>query len=293
MRRLSIPVLCIVLVALTAAFVWRDRGMKKMPVTVSARDLPQEGLVLITAGDKNFTNILANSGNQLPELDAVLPFSVILRNTGNQPAICFMLKWDLVTPDGVVSTRHYEYVTAFALEGGIMDQQGGYVLKPGSDWIFGPGFGIELRNFPTTGPTGSRAVNFTRIAHDLAQFSSGTVSLDGAFFNDGTFVGPNNTHFFEKIEAFQRARRDVLNELSKKAKTKNNYEDVFGEVLALAKQPRKRLDKKSTINNYYDLFKADLAADIMSMKKVSGSQKTLDHYLKSLKREWATLKKKA
>lgn len=249
--------------------------------------------MLITAGDENFTNILAKSRDQLPELEAVLPFLVIIRNTGNQPAICFMLKWDLVTPGGVVSTRHYEYVAAFALEGGTMDQQSGSILRPGSAWVFGPGFGIELGTSSIIGPTNSLGTILTGIGHDMAQFTSGTVSLDGAVFNDGTFVGPNNTHFFEKVEAFQRARRDSLNELSKKAKTKEDYEDVFDEVKVLAKQPRKRLGRKSTIDDYYERFKADFALDIMSMKKVSGSQKTLDHYLKSLGREWPTLRKKA
>jgi hypothetical protein len=291
MRHLGIIAFCTLSLALTTAFVWRDGGMQKMSVTMNVRDLPKEGLALITVSDQSFTEILSKSDQLFPELEAAKPFSVILRNTGKQPVISFMLKWDFVTTDGDVFSRHYEYVTAFALEGGATTQRGGYILKPGSEWFFAPGFSVDLENLAAENQRPPAFV-LNRIATDMAQISSITVSLDGVFFDDGTFVGPNNTSFFEKIEAFQRARQDVLNRLWKNAETKKDYEDVFDELTVLAKQPRKRLGKKSMISDYYERFKADFAGDIMSMKTVSGSKKTLDHHLKSLKREWPRLKKK-
>jgi len=293
MKRLSlILVLCFSVMGLTTGFIWSSRGVQKMSVRVSAKDLPNEGLLLFTPSDENFTNILAESGEALSAVEAVKPYSVVLRNSGKHPAVSFMLKWDLVRTDGIVLSRNFEYATAWALEGQGTNERGGYIVRPGSDWFFAPGFAIELKNLNAATISQGPAAHLTRIADDMSQFTSITVSLDGVFFDDGTFVGPNNTEFFEKVVALHKARRDVLEDLSMKTKTSKNRDDIFHEAESLAKQPKVKLGKKATTADYYDRFKADFADDVMKMKTISGAQKTLDYYLASLKREWPKLKKK-
>jgi hypothetical protein len=82
------------------------------------------------------------------------------------------------------------------------------------------------------------------------------VSIDAAFFDDGTFVGPDTSNFFAQTKAVVSAKRDFLNELAAEVGNSGKTTDSFDQRLQqIATQSIESLDSSSTPTDYYNFFK--------------------------------------
>jgi hypothetical protein len=273
----------------SSSFMWHMRGDRRMSIQVNTKDLMNEGLVMVAPSDPIFDDLMTPA-EESTELGAVKPYSVLIQNTGKQSVIAFVVRWDLVKPDGRVDVRTYKYSSNWSLMGRELDTKSGKSIRPGAAWLLAPGLSIEIGNMRDRNPVGQGHL-LARIVKDLSGYASMTASLDGAFFDDGTFVGPNSTGFFEQVVALRDARRDLLNEIDSKGKSGANHGKIFSELQSLTEKTRIKLGKSSTLIDYYNKFKADFAEQVIRINKISGSEEALKFALESSGRSWPTLRK--
>ena len=82
------------------------------------------------------------------------------------------------------------------------------VIQPNSTWLISP----DLPARKLSGPL--EEINTGRDREALAEAQAAcptmTVTLDGVFFDDGTFIGPDTNDFFAKVKAQMDVRHEVL-----------------------------------------------------------------------------------
>jgi hypothetical protein len=262
-----------------------------MRVRVNAEDLASRGLVIITPDDAASAELYARL--EMSEgLDSIRTRSAFIRNTGKQSVVAFMLKWELMKPSGEIDARNYQYVTNWSLMGGGVSRHGGDIIRPETTWFITPGFATEVGNDHGYLPAG-RDMLLKRIDRDLSQYSSLTVSLDGAFFEDGTFVGPNSTGFFEKVAALCEAHRDLSTEIAADVDAGKADDEIFRGLETLAAAPKGAFRKHSSPEDYYNRFKSDYAEQLVRMRGKSGDKQTLEFARRPLNKPWPTLRKEA
>lgn len=151
----------------------------------------------------------------------------------------------------------------------------------------------ELGN--TVGPNALEGPHLRKLAQDLSrdlsQYINLTATLDGIFFDDGLFVGPDTTRLFERVLALQNAKHDVLTTIVIKIRDGKSHGEIFKDVEALTKSPKVKWGKNSTYIDYYNRHKSDFAEDLLSMKTSSGSDKTLKFFLQTVDKEWPKLRR--
>lgn len=130
-------------------------------------------------------------------------------------------------------------------------------------------------------------------SHLATKYSDITVSIDGVFFEDGTFVGPDNTGFFAQTKAGIDAKYDLLNEIaSGLTNPSQTKDDVFRQIEATANQPDIRLDSNSTPTDFYNFNKKLYANELLQLRNAYGDDNALTYALHSIKKPWRKLQKK-
>ena len=131
-----------------------------------------------------------------------------------------------------------------------------------------------------------------RFKAQAEQFTEITVSIDAAFFEDGTFVGPDTSNFFAQTKAVIDAKRDFLNELAGGLSNSGTTKDSLYEHLQeTATQPVESIDSTSTPADYYNYFKKLSASEFLKSKDVQGEDKAIATSLRPIKKPWAKLRK--
>ncbi|MDQ3743621.1 MAG: hypothetical protein M3444_04500 [Acidobacteriota bacterium] len=264
-----------------------------MGVQLSVQDIREHGLTIIGPGDASFDGMLNGARGNMSgvPLDAIRPYTVFIKNTGRRAVVAFILKWELVRPDGKANTRTDQYVTQYSLMGDGVSDSEGHAIKANTAWLAFPGF-ATAQDTPIWDNGGPKvAAYFDSMSNDLAQFSKINVSLDGVFFEDGAFVGPDTTGFYGKVEALIRADQDLRDELETRRKSGKSADDVLTHVTEEAGKPKVRLGRNSTADDYYNYFKRSAAKELLEMRNLSGSEKTLEHALRPLKGPRPVLRK--
>lgn len=288
-----------------------SRSMHSMSITLHSKDLLEDGLTFVLPSDPSFDAKLADflKGDSGDAVNLLRPFSVFLENKSNQSVVAYMIQWCFTKSDGTTNC----YRKAFASPKALME---GEHLSEGVEARSGrikPNSAIFLS---LVSPDGSGAFRISSISRDeaekirqgakldrrdllrrfsleLAEYPDVTVSIDGAFFEDGTFVGDNTTGFFEQIKAQVDAKRDLLNELATESTNpQKSREEVFRRMEAIANQQATDLNSKSTPADYYNYFKGSYANEVLSARKVLGDEKGLEMVLRPMKKQWRFLAKK-
>lgn len=287
-----------------------SRSSKTVNVKMHIKDVPQHNLRLIGPSDPSFDGRLREElkGESIEVVDTLKPFSVFLENKGAKTIVAYLIQWCFTKPDG--SNQYYRkaVVNAQALmEGGILSsevrRQAGQV-EPNSaiflSLLSPDGSGIlrtevspkEAEEFKQ-GKRFDQSSLLRRFSAQAEKYTEITVSLDAAFFEDGTFVGPDTTNFFEQTQAVVNAKRDFLNELAAGVSNSGGNKDSFyGRLRETANQPIESLDSKSTPADFYNYFKKLSASEFLRMKDVQGDDKAIEMALRPTKQPWATLLKK-
>ena len=311
-----VPLLLFSMLASGSQFVSPNPFRRDMQTHIpfNVKDLPEHGISLISPSDPSFEELI----NRLPQGKTGVsgmsePFSVFVKNTGDKAVIAYTLKWEFAKADGKVINKSMNYATAGALTGQT-SARGRYIIAPHSahfvSLVFdsltgsidvGSGRGANVNGVALD----SEAANYfgdqarervhvaklDRLNKELAQSTSLTVSVDGVFFADGTFVGPNTTGFFEKVKALQSAKHDLLLEIQSGARKGKAESELFNEVEALTKGPKIRLGPRSTIDDYYNYHKRRYAAELLRMRKATGGESAIERMLQSLQQGWPELRR--
>jgi len=125
---------------------------------------------------------------------------------------------------------------------------------------------------------------------ELAQATALTVSLDGVFFDDGGFVGPNTTGFFERMQAIVRAKLDLLRDIQVAA-SEGKEEEVFEAITAKSLEPDSMMTSTASPEDYYKYYTKLFATELSGMRSVYGTQKLVP-YVKTLNNQSRPILKK-
>lgn len=236
MKKICLLVLALLLPMMTG-FVF-SRYQKNMLIKYSSKDLSEHGLVIITPSDPEFDDLALKllSEQNLPDFERIKPFSTFVKNNSSKALVAHSIVWEFIGSDGNKVSRKMSYVNSPALTDGILDVEtdrefnesipaGGYkflTLAPKSNSQGGGGKGETVDKDPvivTTQETNmaeerNKAIEslYTNLSKNESQVF---ILLDGAFFDDGSFVGTDTTNFFDVVETHVRAKRDVMSAVAK------------------------------------------------------------------------------
>lgn len=281
-----------------------------MSIKMHIKDLPQHHLRLISPSDPSFDERLRKElkGESNEVIDTLKPFSVFLENKGEKAVVAYLIQWCFTKPDG--GNQYYrKFVMSpqALMEGENLSSEvrrrAGQV-EPNSaiflSLLSPDGSGIlrtevspkEAEEFKQGKRFDQRSL-WQRFSAQAEKYTEITVSLDAAFFEDGTFVGPDTTNFFEQTQAIVNAKRDFLNELAAGlSNSGGNRDSLYGRLRETSNQPIESLDSKSTPADFYNYFKQLSATEFLRMKDVQGEDGAIEMALRPTNKSWATLRKK-
>jgi len=273
-------------------------------IHISVKDHPEKGITLIGSGDPSFDGMLRAflKGRTSPLVDALKPFSVFVKNTGNRSVVAYDLKWELVKADGTVASQDVAYANPRALmDGGTPDGEkletaSGLAVAPNAMRLVSLAFSLGQDNvdalFDSQAEVEPKDIDLiNKFRNELAQFTDMSISVDGVFFEDGSFIGPNTTKFFDHFKAQLDAYHDVLQAILV-ARSQNKSPDViFRGIEALANSPEIVLTSNSTLADYYKFHRIEYAKQLVQMKTKMGAERTIEEAAFHRRKSWAKLHK--
>ena len=317
MKRITFLVFASILLLIASPLIfWTTREAKAVSVQINIKDLPGYDLKLIAPTDPlfngKFSTLLKNRPNSLAE--SLKAYSVLLENTGKKTVIGYRLRWDLIKADGTVSMRQAGGVNM----GAFMDEARSGLENPSlsTGFAIGPRALVFVSLAGSSGDSDNGGINgyaygsanraildqlrqgakdkqypslADTITAELQACTSITVSLDGVFFEDGTFVGPDTTEFFVTVEASVNARRDLMQEIAFAVEHKRSMDAIFNYINEVARglPPVQKMNK----GDLYNLFKKSYAEEMLRMKTAMSSQKAVEMALQQSRKAGLELRK--
>jgi hypothetical protein len=286
---------------------WFLRKSNANPIEITGKGLPAYGLTVIGFSDPQFSELMSDYfGDDPPELIKVAaPTSVFLINESNKALVAYDLTYDFRAADGEVSSNDFSPIFVPALmdlpQSRLAEDQA-LVILPGRGRLISPLLGSgglsKGQVLPSFGNESAekrqKEQMMSAIKSTLAWTSSVTITLDGAFFENGSFVGPNTSGFFEKTKAIIVAQRDLLEwlvEANRKRERKGDGSDiVFSELEAKVKEMPRPTSQGSPAD-FYKNEQLEVAQEILRMRDKIGAGKVILEKTKVLEAKWPVLHK--
>jgi hypothetical protein len=284
-RRLLPPIAGVSVLFLVIAVAMTSRAVHAQ-VSMTVTGLPDKGLILIGPADPRFDKLLKGllGDETTPELDALRPYSVILHNNSSQTVVAYALRWEYTRPTG-------KRVHVDLSDGQITRLMDGATRKTPTEYDkVGPGIDPHswaVATPPTVLKTSSGARDRAKDANyqDFLQklvtrFGQGqdvSITLDGAFFEDGSFVGPNKTHLFENFTTEVLAKQNFVQQVVVAAQQGRSMDDVARELRAsLPDSPAKpTLASDGTIRGDEQYYRYEYASRFLSIYRNAGQESAL------------------
>ncbi len=309
MRKVVIPATLLLMLAIAGLSL--NRSARAMKLKLHAKDLPEHGLTIISPADPSFDGrlnaLLRGERNEVVE--NLKPFSVFVKNHGSKTVVAYVIQWCFTTAEGRQDCYRKAVRNPTALmEGETLpeehEEQSGRI-KPGADRFFslvsldgGGSLRVKVsREEAERFKRGNfdRAEMLRRYGAELANYTDLTVSIDGAFFDDGTFVGPDTSGFFAQTKAMIDARSDLLSDIASALSKPGgrSRDEAFAQLEAIAGQAETELKSSSTPDDYYNHFKRAYASELLRVKDSQGIDQGLAEALRPMRKPWPMLRRQA
>lgn len=292
--------------------VFKRGTVVSMKINIS--DIPDHNLRLIGESDPSYNRRISEmlNGREDNMVETLKPWGVFLVNNSAKSIVAYAVKWELIRPDGTKTAQVSSNANPRALmDGGEpgteeVSRTMGAAIKPGSYRFITCQFsmsvegncGISAIAVGAVDEAGAKEleqaarennvnVMLKHVALEMEGYASITISIDGAFFEDGTFVGANTTQYYETMVAQIEAKRDLLKEILT-AYHQNRLPEVYGQLDLLAQTSPSFGD---TPDDAYIKSKTWQARDIIRLRKIYGDEKTARIALLPMHRKWIELRK--
>jgi hypothetical protein len=289
--------------------------MQKPQLTVK-NDVQKYGVELLDFYSPNFDTELVKSVADKDLVSAVReasPLAVILMNRSDHEIVGVSLRWHLEMSDGEITDFPQGQINPGIFMGlrshnSTIARITSFILPGESNvFCFNPLLQRELSNiraenkagkFNPNTPRGSgggvmslsadqkrSAIAFqsSRSLHNLVRAS---VSIDGIFFDDGTFVGPNENFTFESVNGELQAKADFSVEVRKGQWVGKSDDSILngydeGEVRSAKEllQPRARTPQMAYESNYAQQARL-LRRQFLMLRAKYGDSYLLNRYQK-------------
>lgn len=228
-------------------------------------------------------------------MEKLKPFSIFVKNIGERKVVAERLIWELTRADGTTTAEVHSRVTSWVFMGGgeagadPSTAAGEGVIIPGSFHFFSL---APISAVSEEGQDANQTARLNELSAELEQCTNITVSIDGVFFEDGTFVGPDNTGFFAQVKAHVDAKYDLLREVELSIKNNKGLEDFLNYVEQLANKPNGRRGPKATPDDHYNFYKKRFAEEFVGVQRNHGRDEAIAAAIRQVNRPWPMLQKK-
>jgi hypothetical protein len=120
-------------------------------------------------------------------------------------------------------------------------------------------------------------------------YAGATVSIDAAFFEDGTCVGPDLTGAFATFKAHVDARRDLLQGIVAAQNKGMTSDQIFEYVSSVANSSV--MPDPSDRAASYNYFRKIYAQELINVRARQGDEKALAFASSPLQKQWVNLRK--
>jgi hypothetical protein len=237
-------------------------------VSILVRDLPSHKISLLAPGDPTFDGaadeILANK----PALLALKHISVVLANNSDKHIVGYAVTWHFADPNGRIINKQATFMQPASLSDGnrrnlFPNHPGSTLIESGTKRLISPlaaiGTSTNLARMET--PAFQNALSgFDSLMNESSEVS---ITLDGILFEDGSFVGPNRTGFYDSIVKTFDTVQNFNRELLKLSQSGSSDQDLMD----WAKH------QKENIGSISDVSSAELLAaanEFLSISQQSG-----------------------
>lgn len=285
MKKVILVTLSLIIVTTISAGFISSKITENMPIRINAKDLPEYGLVIVKPSDPAFDSMAADylGGMSSDEIERLKPFSVFIKNNENKIVVAYAIIWEATEANGK-KTAYKKYISNSSA---LTDKEDFFEALPRTNLndIIRPGEVLLVSLLPeknTGGGTGYGAQlsqnqleqNPQNLALQLlTKYTDLTISIDGVFFEDGTYVGPDTTHFFEKMNAQVEAKREMTAYIAENLKLKKPPDEIFKVIEDKANDTSIRFNDGSPAD-YYKYFTKVFATEFHQMRKTLGEART-------------------
>jgi hypothetical protein len=264
---------------------WQSHKVKAKE-TMRAVGIPEAGLALIGSGEPQFDELAKRLlGDELPpELEALKPYSVVLYNHSDQTVVAYALRWEYTSARGrPVHIDLSDGEVAGLLDGATKKITGEgektAPTLPARSWIVvTPPTALKTNSGARERASDSYHQDFLhRLADRFSQANDISVTLDGAFFEDGSFIGPNKARFFENFSSEVRAKQNLMSSVVLAAEEGRSIHDIAQEVRASlpGSRPSLGIEPDGSISGYDEHYRYVYASQFLSAYHNSGEEATL------------------
>ena len=261
---------------------------KSSSVKYNLEDSAEHGITLLAPSDPTYTN-----GKAV----LIDPYSVLLKNTSTRSVVGYCIKWECSDGKTETSARDLSFDRILSHIDGVVFLYGEEsdrrsmlnglddVIKPHSTWLIANDYPARNINEEV-----NAKLNEAAIAEVTAACPTMTVTADGVFFDDGTFIGPDTTNFFARVKTQMDARYEILQGVRNELKSGKSPGDVFRGL----EQIRDREGHENggeTIEELRAYFRNLFARDVLGKKEVWGPDKAIEEVQQLLSKPWVNLRK--
>lgn len=156
--------------------------------------------------DANFAGIRGVEG-----FSQIEPLLAVIENESAKPVVGYEIDWSAEKAGSATQLASLTVLQQPTAQSPLVGQT--VELKPGEKQLVSPFFNWSSDQFPAMLQQGVVKLLFqTNLTNSLVtQIQSAPMvqaSLDGAIFNDGSFIGTDRMRFFEQVQAEQQAEKD-------------------------------------------------------------------------------------
>src|SRR5713226_2760907 len=262
---------------------------------LTCRDIPQHGLLLVDTSGSFYGEIAPSFNSKWREISDSVQFPCLaLLNESDQTVVAYKLLWNLERANGARRVDEKSFANIEALMGvDVIEEQ----VQSFDDPTIRPG---DFRLFATTTrmpidtrteaqrSCGIKAITggmpFSSDDRGGSAYIRATITIDGAFYSDGRFVGPDTTGYFAIVRAEVRAKVDLLHEISRHFESGRPLRELFEHLRA--DSPPTRYRPHMTAKEAYDFYRRIFTEEVLNMRRACGEAEAVDLTLNELKRKW-------
>lgn len=302
MKKLNLTLLILIVLLMATEIFWVKRNVEALNTKMNKKDLPEHGLLIVAPSDPAFDDLMTEylKGTSLELAAALKPSSVFIRNIGKQSVVGVKLKWECKRADGnIIIKQVAEASPSVLMEEGALDHRAALdkaliKIKPGTTRFFSLVKSSQTLGESQTGQP-EQSSSFKLINTELAQYSEIGISLDGVFFDDGTFAGSDSMGYFAEMKAMIDARYDLLKEVETDLQGGKSLDEIFNSLETLAHGSKIELGENPTPSDRYKYYKQMFAREPLGIKKAlvdnHERRQALANRGKKLSKSWAKLRK--